>query len=559
MLCATCRRQVEHAAVCATCGTPTPGAGAPLELVLGDGTCVPLVAELTIGRARASALRLDDASVSRHHARISAPHNGGALLEDAGSSYGTFVDDVRVGAPVALRAGARIRIGNQRLGVQVHPDGDAAGRTIVVPVGASLLLPAVGAATLQPPQTSEGRNPRLRSGYALKRLDASEGDRRWVVRDLHGEGFLRISDRDAQLFELLDGTRSLADLVAEAEAAFGRMGAVRLARLLADLGERGMLAGVDGGPELDEQLPAGRLRRVFRTRERTVGGLGTLFERAYRRGGWALFTRPALIALAAVAVAGFAVWIALIAMRYGTPFVVADRLELGGLVFLVGRTLLVALHELAHGLAMESVGRRVSRGGVKSIFIFPYAFVDTSEVWFEPRRRRFAVTAAGPLSDFVLAGAFSILCLSLAEGSVRDVAFQVAFAGYVAAFFNLNPFLERDGYHILADRLGVPGLRARARAELRRRLAGESMHDADPALTRYALAGVGWSVAVVLTVVALSLHYQPALVELAPPAVVWVVLGTLWAAVLVPVFVVIGPPLRDRLRGGARRARASEG
>jgi putative peptide zinc metalloprotease protein len=426
-----------------------------------------------------------------------------------------------------------------------------------VPVGASLLLPAAGAVSLQPAQTAEGQRPRLRSGYALKRLDASEGERRWVVRDLRDDGFLRVSDHDAQLLRLLDGTRSLADLVTEAESAFGRLGAVRLARLLADLGDRGMLAGVEGGPA-DAPAPEGRLRRLLKTRERTVGGVGPFLHWVYRHGGWVLFTRPALVATAAVAVVGFGVWIALVVGRYGTPFVVAHRLVLGGLVFLVGRGLLVGLHELAHGLAMESVGRRVRRAGVKSIFIFPYAFVDTSEVWFEPRRRRFAVSAAGPLSDLTVAGVFSILCLTLGRGVIRDVAFQVAFAGYVAAFFNLNPFLERDGYHILADRLGVPRLRARAREELRRRLSGEGAQDVDPALTRYAVAGLAWSVAAAGIAIGLSLRFEPLMVQHAPATVVWVVLGTLWAALFIPVLVVVGPPLLSRLRGG-ERMRPSEG
>jgi putative peptide zinc metalloprotease protein len=558
MLCPTCRRQLARATVCATCGTPAPGAGAPLELVLADGTRVRLVGELTIGRSRGNGLQLDDPSVSRNHARIRAGDDGAALLEDAMSSHGTFLDDARVTTPVALREGALIRLGNQRLEVQAHREDGAAGRTIVVPVGASLLLPAAGAASLQPAQTSEGQRPRLRSGYALKRLDASEGDRRWVVRDLRGDGFLRISDHDAQLLRLLDGTRSLADLVTEAESAFGRMGAVRLARLLADLGDRGMLAGVEGGTALDAPAPEGRMRRLLKTRERTVGGVGPFMHWIYRHGGWVLFTRPALLAMATVAIVGFGVWIALVVGRYGTPFVVAHRLVLGGLVFLVGRGLLVGLHELAHGLAMESVGRRVRRAGVKSIFIFPYAFVDTSEVWFEPRRRRFAVSAAGPLSDLTVAGVFSILCLTLGRGTIRDVTFQVAFAGYVAAFFNLNPFLERDGYQILADRLRVPRLRARAREELRRRLSGEGAQDVDPALARYAVAGLAWSVAAAGIAIGMSLRFEPLMVRHAPATVVWVVLGTLWGALFIPVLVVVGPPLLSRLRGG-ERMRPSEG
>ena len=557
MLCTTCRRQLARATVCASCGTPAPGASAPLELVLTDGTHVPLVGELTIGRSRASTLWLDDPSVSRSHARIRAGEDGARLLEDTGSSYGTFVDDARVTAPVALRDGTRIRVGNQRLEIQCPRDDGAAGRTIVVPLGASLLLPAAGAASLQPPQTGESSRPRLRSGYALKRLDASEGDRRCVVRNLRDGTFLRISDRDAQLLRLLDGSRSLADLVGEAELAFGQMGAVRLARLLADLGERGMLAGVEASVTPDVPAPQRRMRRLLKTRERSIDGVGAFFGWIYRHGGWILFTRPALAAIATVALAGAGVWIALIVGRYGTPFVVADRLLLGGLVFLLGRGLLVGLHELAHGLAMESIGRRVQRAGVKSIFIFPYAFVDTSEVWFEPRRRRFAVSAAGPVSDFALAGIFSILCLRLEPGTIRDVSFQVAFAGYVAAFFNLNPFLERDGYHILADRLGVPGLRTRAREELRRRLSGHGSQDVDPALIRYALVGLGWSLAAVAIAVVFSLRFQPLMTEYVASTVVWVVLVTLWAALLVPVMILVGPPLLARLRGGGR-ARPAE-
>ena len=560
MLCPTCRRQLGLATICTSCGTPAPGASAPLELVLADGTRVPLVGELTIGRSRGSALWLDDPSVSRSHARIRAGADGAPLLEDAASSYGTFLDDARLTAPAPLHHGARIRLGNLHLEVQAHRDDNDAGRTIVVPVGASLLLPAAGAASLQPAETVGGKNPRLRSGYALKRLDASEGERRWVVRDLRDESFLRISDHDAELLRLLDGSRSLADLIGEAEIAFGQMGAVRLARLLADLGERGMLAGVESSTAVEAPAPEGRMRRLMKTRERSFGGVGPFVHWVYRHGGWVLFTRPALALIVTIAVVGLGVWIALIVGRYGTPFVVAERLVLGGLVFFAGRGLLVVLHELAHGLAMESVGRRVRRAGVKLVLVFPYAFVDTSEVWFEPRRRRAAVSAAGPLSDVTLAGLFSILCLALGPGAIRDVAFQLAFGGYVAAFFNLNPFLERDGYHILADRLGVPALRARAREELRRRLSGEGSQDLDPALIRYAIAGLGWSCAAAGIAIVLSLRFEPTMEQYAPPTVVWVVLGTLWAALFVPVLMVLGPPLIARLRGGKReRLRRADG
>ena len=548
MLCRDCHRQVTRgAAFCGACGAPQAGAGAPLELVLAGGERLPLVDDVVIGRGPDATLRLEDPSVSRLHARISA-NGGGARIEDAGSSHGTFVDGARLTAPLALRDGARIRIGDQELAVERRRDTAEAGRTIVVRPGASLVVGAVGA-DLERPATQFGMRPRLRSGYALKRLDESEGSRRWVLRDLSRDGYLRLSDNDAQLFELLDGTRSLVDLIGEAEARFGATGSARLARLLSDLGERGFLVGVAGSQARAEE-PASFWRRLVTPREKTFTGLGARFDALYRHGAWVLFTRPALWLIGALCVGGVGVFTALIALRYGTPFVVADRIGLGGLVFLLGRFLVVAVHETAHGLAMASYGRRVEKAGLKLIVILPYAYVDTSQAWFESRARRIAISAAGPISDFSLGAIFSLCCLLLEAGTVRDICFQLAFAGYVGAFFNLNPFIERDGYHMLVDWLREPGLRRRAREQFARRLSGGGRSDDSPVLARYSVWGLAWTVLAGGFAVALSLRYLPIMKELAPDWVVYTVMGTLWLAFFLPAVWVVAKPLVSGRREG---------
>ncbi|MDA0185600.1 FHA domain-containing protein [Solirubrobacter phytolaccae] len=538
MLCHSCRRQLERgASYCGSCGAPLNGAPAPLELVLDGGERVPVVHELIIGRAPGSSVLLSDPSVSRTHARITAD----AVLEDVGSSHGTWLDGVRVTGPLPLRDGAKIRLGDAELRVERRREVAEAGRTMFVPAGGTAFLPSVGG-------TQFGMRPRVRSGYALKRLDASEGRQRWVLKDMRAGTFLRLSDNDAWVFELLDGSRSLVELVAVCEQRFGATGAPRLVRLLTDLGERGFLAGVAGGMALAE-APTSRWRKLIKPREKIFTGLGPKIEAIYRAGGWIFFTQAALIVIAALIVLGLGAFIYLIAGRYGTPFVVASKFGIGGLVFLGGRFAVVAVHELAHGLTMASFGRRVDRAGLKAIAIFPYAFVDTSEAWFEPRRRRIAVSAAGPASDFTLGAVFALCALLLPEGTVRDIFFNLAFAAYVGGFFNLNPFIERDGYHMLVDGLNEPGLRRRAKEQLERRIRGERAEGDSPVLARYSAFGVGWSVLAAAFAIAITFRYKDIFLLYAPEVVVYGVMGTLWVAFFLPVFFVLGKPLWQRARG----------
>src|SRR5215213_7832965 len=528
MLCGTCRRQVSRGApFCPSCGSPVAGGEVALDVVLPDGVRVPLTGTISIGRSADNAIQLDDRSVSRHHARVAAA-KGGAFVEDAGSTHGTFLDGRPVGGRTRLRDGAHVHVGNVEFRVERRRDESEAGRTIVVRPGATLLVSAVGASEVDKTATMFGFRPKVRSGWALKRLEEGEGTRRWVLKDLRGNGaFVRMGDEEAAVFRQLDGQHALPELITDAEERFGPGGATRLARLLADLGERGLLEGVEGGATTDG---AGGLAKALKPREYEIKGLGRLFERIYLAGGWILFTRAALVVMAAIGITGLVTFAYLIARRYGTPFVV------------------VALHELAHGLVVSSFGRRVTRAGVKLMLVFPYAFVDTSDGWFEPRRRRLAISAAGPASD-LLVGAVFALGAAFVHGTVRDVLFQLSFAAYVGAFSNLNPLLDRDGYHMLVDLLGEPGLRRRARAHLAAVLSGRGRASDEPrALLVYALAGLAWTMAAVAFVIVMSTRYYEILTSLAPPEVVWGVFGAFYLLMFVPVVFMVGRPLLERVR-----------
>ena len=74
---------------------------------------VTVEGDMEVGRA-ADDVVLDDPTASRHHLTVS-PAEGGLLITDAGSANGTLVDGVRIGDPVVVPPGGRIRLGESEL------------------------------------------------------------------------------------------------------------------------------------------------------------------------------------------------------------------------------------------------------------------------------------------------------------------------------------------------------------------------------------------------------------------------------------------------------------
>ena len=80
-------------------GTRTAAHG--FRLIWGDREIALRSGENVIGRDDAAALWIDDALVSRHHARIVIDETG-AVLEDLGSKNGTLLRGKRIGSPARL-------------------------------------------------------------------------------------------------------------------------------------------------------------------------------------------------------------------------------------------------------------------------------------------------------------------------------------------------------------------------------------------------------------------------------------------------------------------------
>ncbi|WP_461613402.1 FHA domain-containing protein [Clostridium sp. Marseille-QA1073] len=78
---------------------------------LQDGGVIPINDYLTIGRSEDNMVILSDRYVSSHHLKIYMRNNE-YILEDLGSTNGTFVNDVKIASKVTLRRGDRIKVGS---------------------------------------------------------------------------------------------------------------------------------------------------------------------------------------------------------------------------------------------------------------------------------------------------------------------------------------------------------------------------------------------------------------------------------------------------------------
>ena len=115
------------------------------SLILAEGAfdrpVVQLLESNILGRSFDSTIRLDNPSVSRHHAKVSLA-DGRWLVEGLGSGNGTYVNGERITAPAALKDGDLIRLAD----FVFRFAGEAAPRATAAPrdAGVTLVEPPAG-------------------------------------------------------------------------------------------------------------------------------------------------------------------------------------------------------------------------------------------------------------------------------------------------------------------------------------------------------------------------------------------------------------------------------
>lgn len=88
-----------------------PGKAVVIEGASLKGQTFPLTSEITIGRSEQCQVRIEgDTYVSSVHARIFA-RDGSYMVEDLGSTNGTYLNRRRITSPAELQRGDRVKVG----------------------------------------------------------------------------------------------------------------------------------------------------------------------------------------------------------------------------------------------------------------------------------------------------------------------------------------------------------------------------------------------------------------------------------------------------------------
>lgn len=316
------------------------------------------------------------------------------------------------------------------------------------------------------------QRPMRRMGWALKKLQTAGGEDYSVLKNTRTGAYLRLTDPQVFLWNLMDGEHTVQDL---AVAYFIQYKALAIEALLSFLGQleaKGFLTAshvslyaVTNSAVRRRKLGP-RLFRIWQglTSETiSIRGLDRWFAALYRAGGFLLFTRPAQALMLGATLAGLVAYGYLaLSGKYSILTGGGQHASLGLAGLYAAQMVALFAHEASHALACKHYKREVRRAGFLFYLGMPSFFVDTTDIWMEPRRPRLVVSWAGPYSGLFLASLASLLALLTPDPFVAGLLFQFASASNLVSFFNLNPLLQLDGYYILMDWLEMPLLRARA-------------------------------------------------------------------------------------------------
>ncbi len=303
------------------------------------------------------------------------------------------------------------------------------------------------------------------------------GETFWVLQDSMSRQMQYVSDREYAILCMLDGKRSVDDLISECRHRFApdHVSGRAIIAFLADARRRQLIVGDAVPPNLsddDDTSPQHRWwKQPLAIRLPGINPdpvIGPLVDRiSWLMRPWFVIGAFLLVVTAGVmAMTEFGA----LAEQISAAARSQTRSWLFILIGVIAATKIV--HELAHAIACTLFGAQCRAIGVMLLVGIPVLYCDVSDAWMLPQRsKRILVSAAGMLAELVLAAIATLVWWFTADGVVQNVCVTVMVVCSLSTIvFNGNPLLRYDGYFILSDFVGIPNLSSQSRLAMRDRL-----------------------------------------------------------------------------------------
>jgi putative peptide zinc metalloprotease protein len=307
----------------------------------------------------------------------------------------------------------------------------------------------------------------------------------FVLKNTQENTYLRLSATEHNLWQSMDGKTSIQELIVEHFMATGEFAHTTVVRLVDMLYQKHMFT--DPPISIWSEVKKEIGHRSWRYRlslpaqkvmSQPIGykGLDKYITILYKYGGFLFFTRPVQVLLVIISAIGLLAFSQVI--RDPSYRLFDDRFLKSVALLWLAALLPIFIHELGHALTVKHFGREVPSGGFMLYFGMPAAFVETTDIWMEPKRARLAVTWNGPYTGLIVGGLAAIYIFLYPSASINSILFKVLAIAYGTVLLNLNPLLKYDGYYLLSDWLEIPSLRERSSAFIRRKLSKKILNRA---------------------------------------------------------------------------------
>jgi CRP-like cAMP-binding protein len=313
--------------------------------------------------------------------------------------------------------------------------------------------------------------PRLADDVEIKEFPLRWGGDYAMIANPRDLLHYRLDPGEAETVRLMDGSRTVKEIVVERFRESGELELDGVADLVRSLQEGGFLHPpfVDAYEATRRALSPSVARRKAREFFRTLSVDWTTADAAvrwlYHHGFRFFFNRWVAVTGLAVGVIGFVAFVQVV--RSGQFSLSGRSLAIEFLILGLLNYFITFTHELGHALGVVHYGRRIKSAGFMIYYGSPAWFIEASDTLMLDPGKRIVQSFAGPVAEIMVAGGASLVAWAFPDALVSSTLYKFAVLNYFIIFMNLVPLLELDGYYILSDAIHVPDLRPRSLSFIR--------------------------------------------------------------------------------------------